>query len=70
MLLLNNKIQSNIVSVYNKIGMYVWDMHVRTLTPAPQFALCSDDETVGSTGSRHHIANLNIIETSIAMGTP
>lgn len=41
-----------------------------TLTPAPEFAFCSDDETVGSTGSRHHTANLNITETSIAMGAP
>jgi len=43
---------------------------VWTLTPAPEFALCGDDETVGSTGTRYHTANLNIIETPIAMGTP
>ncbi len=55
------------VKILNKTGktVLVW-----TLTPAPEFALCGDEETVGSTGSRHHTANLDIIETSIAMGAP
>lgn len=40
------------------------------LTPAPQLALSGHEETVCSTGTRHYTANLNIIQTAVAVRTP
>lgn len=40
------------------------------LTPAPQLALSGHEKTVCSTGARHHTANLDIIQTAIAVRTP
>lgn len=40
------------------------------LTPAPQVALSGHEETVSSTGTRHHTPNLYIIQAAVAVRSP
>lgn len=42
----------------------------KLLTPTPQLALSGHQQTVCSTGTRHHTANLDIIQTAVAVRTP
>lgn len=55
-------------------GQIVWDVSTAQfqppLTPTPQLALSGHQQTVCSTGTRYHTANLDIIQTSVAVRTP
>lgn len=69
--------QSSIYSIFLGVACTVFSAGLTfvpersmLLTPAPQLALGGHEETVCSTGTGHHTANLDIIQTAVAVRTP
>jgi hypothetical protein len=59
-------------SEYSAFGKYINYnlLQYNIPTPAPELALCGDEEAVGGTGPRHHTADLHVIQAAVTVRTP